>query len=219
MPPVAPGVSIAKRAIWEPVRLALGKNAKLQSLFRSVALTSQEAQIKNSRQSMPDLTKICKRNSMRISNYFDWCSIWRHRTTEYSSASSPLLYLKRKINSLVNIQTLSLNSFLRKSGYHREGRCSGSRSEADQGGYRVCRGTGEVPLRLGLADRGEGSQKGGIGMERLSEIFLRILDGKASSARLADSPASPQPSAPATQERLGVGGNRFAIEPPLDVLP
>ena len=30
---VAPGVSIAKRAIWEPVRLALGKNAKLQYSF------------------------------------------------------------------------------------------------------------------------------------------------------------------------------------------
>ena len=30
-PRVAPGVSIAKRAIWEPVCLALGKNAKLQS--------------------------------------------------------------------------------------------------------------------------------------------------------------------------------------------
>ena len=54
---------------------------------------------------------------MRISHYFDRCSIWRRRTTEYSSASSSLLYLKRKINSLVNIQTLSFNSFLRKSGW------------------------------------------------------------------------------------------------------
>ena len=65
---------------------------------------------------MSDLTKQCKGNSVRISHYFDRCSIWRRRTTEYSSASSPLLYLKRKINSLVNMQTLSLNSFLRKSG-------------------------------------------------------------------------------------------------------
>jgi site-specific recombinase XerD len=31
----------------------------------------------------------------------------------------PLLYLKRKINGLVNIQNLSLNSFLRKSGQQR----------------------------------------------------------------------------------------------------
>src|SRR5271157_3695190 len=115
-PRVAPGVSIAKRAIWEPVRLALGKNAKLQSLFRSVALTSQDAQIKNSRQSISDLTKQCNGNSVRISHYFDRCSIWRRRTTEYSSASSLLLYFKRKINSLVNIENLSLNSFLRKSG-------------------------------------------------------------------------------------------------------
>ena len=53
---------------------------------------------------------------MRISNYFDRCSIWRRRTTEYSSASSPLLYLKRKINSLVNIQTLSLIFFPAKVG-------------------------------------------------------------------------------------------------------
>ena len=54
---------------------------------------------------------------MRISHYFDRCSIWRRRTTEYSSASSLLLYLKHKKNCLVNIETLSLNSFLRKSGY------------------------------------------------------------------------------------------------------
>ena len=92
-----------------------------QSLFRSVALTSQDAQIKNSRQSISDLTKQCKGNSVRSSNYFDRCSIWRRRTTEYSSASSLLLYLKRKINSLVNIETLSLNSFLRKSGYPKRG--------------------------------------------------------------------------------------------------
>ena len=32
-PRVAPGVSIAKRAIWVPVCLALGKNAKLQYEF------------------------------------------------------------------------------------------------------------------------------------------------------------------------------------------
>ena len=34
-PRVAPGVSIAKRAIWEPVRLALGKNAKLQPILEN----------------------------------------------------------------------------------------------------------------------------------------------------------------------------------------
>src|SRR5271157_764596 len=71
---------------------------------------------------------------MRISHYFDRCSIWRRRTTEYSSASSPLLYLKRKINSLVNIQNLSLNSFLRKSG----------QAHATRAGFKIAVSEAEV---------------------------------------------------------------------------
>ena len=49
-PRVAPGVSIAKRAIWEPVCLALGKNAKLQ-------YQELQASIKRLKNRVADVTK------------------------------------------------------------------------------------------------------------------------------------------------------------------